>query len=50
MPMTGPNVRANLSVPESTSSPASGRRSGSTAAKALAYDRNCCSVSARPRA
>jgi hypothetical protein len=40
-PVTGPNAHAsagvNLPVPEPTSSPASGRRSGSTAAKALIH-------------
>jgi hypothetical protein len=53
-PVTGPNARAsagvNRPVPEPTSSPASGRRSGSTAAKALIHACNCCAVSARPRA
>jgi hypothetical protein len=53
-PVTGPNARAragvNLPVPEPMSSPASGRRSGSRAPKALIHACSCCSVSARPRA
>lgn len=53
-PVTGPNARAsagvNLPVPEPTSSPTSGRRSGSTASKALIQVCCCRWLTARPRA